>query len=38
MNPSIFDFVRDMLLLRYRENADEGERERSAASWASFSS
>jgi (1->4)-alpha-D-glucan 1-alpha-D-glucosylmutase len=27
MNLSIFDFVRDMLLLRYRENADETERE-----------
>jgi (1->4)-alpha-D-glucan 1-alpha-D-glucosylmutase len=27
MNPSIFDFVRDLLLLRYRENADESERE-----------
>src|SRR5262249_9142821 len=27
MNPSIFDFVRDMLLLRYRDNADEKERD-----------
>jgi (1->4)-alpha-D-glucan 1-alpha-D-glucosylmutase len=27
MNPSTFDFVRDLLLLRYRENADESERE-----------
>jgi (1->4)-alpha-D-glucan 1-alpha-D-glucosylmutase len=27
MSASIFDFVRDLLLLRYRENADEAERQ-----------
>ena len=27
MSASIFDFVRDLLLLRYRDNADEAERE-----------